>query len=115
MKREMDLIRKLLLRIEAHKGDDVLWIKDEPSLVYHAELAHEAGLIQAVPTRNTDGRAVMLAVQKLTWAGHEFLDAARNETVWAKARDAIKQKGGSWTFDVLKALLTRYLGDLLLG
>ena len=38
----------------------------------------------------------------LTWKGHEFVDAARNETRWKKAMGIVRDKGGSITLDVLK-------------
>jgi hypothetical protein len=42
---------------------------------------------------------------RMTWAGHEFLDAAREDTRWKKAMDIVRDKGRSVTFEVLKALL----------
>ena len=35
---------------------------------------------------------------RLTWQGHEFLDAARNEDRWNQAKKTISEKGGSLTF-----------------
>ena len=37
----------------------------------------------------------------MTWAGYEFLDASKNETVWTKAKKAV----GNSSFDVLKTVL----------
>ena len=42
--------------------------------------------------------------KSLTWEGHEFLDAVRHETVWAKTKEVVKSKGGSVSFEVLKEL-----------
>ena len=39
------------------------------------------------------------------WAGHDFLEAARNEDIWTKAKNRILLTGGAWTFDLLKTLL----------
>lgn len=41
----------------------------------------------------------------LTWEGHEFLDAARNNTVWRKVLQLVKDKGASVPFEVVKQLL----------
>ncbi|MGO8839441.1 MAG: DUF2513 domain-containing protein [Limisphaerales bacterium] len=38
---------------------------------------------------------------RLTWAGHDFLDAARNDTIWNKAKDEFLKPGISWTFSIL--------------
>lgn len=43
----------------------------------------------------------------VTWAGHEFLDTARNETVWTRTKELVKEKGGSASFEVVKALATQ--------
>ena len=42
----------------------------------------------------------------LTWEGHEFAEAARDETRWEKAMGIVTEKGGAITIDVLKNLLS---------
>jgi hypothetical protein len=44
--------------------------------------------------------------------GHEFLDAACNETVWKKTTEIITDKGGSIPFEVLKDLLIKGVATL---
>jgi hypothetical protein len=41
----------------------------------------------------------------LTWEGHDFLDAARSETIWKKVMNKVKDSTGTVAFEVLKALL----------
>ncbi len=41
----------------------------------------------------------------LTWEGHEFSEAARDDTRWNKAMTVVKEQGGSITLGVLKQLL----------
>jgi hypothetical protein len=43
----------------------------------------------------------------LTWQGHEFLDASRNDAVWKKTMDLVREKGGSVSFEVLKTVLIK--------
>jgi hypothetical protein len=38
-------------------------------------------------------------VSRLTWEGHEFLDAARDEKRWKKAMSTVKEKGGTITIE----------------
>jgi Hypothetical protein (DUF2513) len=45
---------------------------------------------------------------RLTWAGHEFLDAAREPSRWEKARDLVLKAGGA-TLPIWQQLL----GNLL--
>lgn len=50
----------------------------------------------------------------MTWEGHEFADAARNDTVWGKTKTYIKDKGMTATFgallEVLKYQAKQHLG-----
>jgi hypothetical protein len=41
----------------------------------------------------------------LTWQGHEFLDAARNDTIWRKATGKLVAVTGGTSLEVLKELL----------
>jgi hypothetical protein len=45
----------------------------------------------------------------LTWDGHEFLSAVRNDTVWKKTLGVIKEHGGGLPFDVLKTVAIKLL------
>ncbi len=46
-----------------------------------------------------------LKIGRLTWADHEFLEAARNETFWKKAKGTVKEKTGGLSFELLKQML----------
>ena len=50
---------------------------------------------------------------RLTWKGHEFLDAARNDTIWKKALGHIKKAGVQVTLPVLEEVLKKAAKDLL--
>jgi hypothetical protein len=52
-------------------------------------------------------------LKRLTWEGHEFLDKAKNEKVWNKAKSIIKEKGISLSLDALKIALTESVKVLL--
>jgi hypothetical protein len=41
----------------------------------------------------------------LTSAGHDFAENARSETIWKRAMDTVKEKGGAITVGVLTQLL----------
>jgi hypothetical protein len=75
------------------------YTKDE--VAYHAELAEEAGLIKAKFLKPTNE----FAVERLTYEGHEFLDAARNDSTWNKAKEIVLNNAGTLTLEGLKAAL----------
>jgi len=110
MKRDWDLIRKIVLTIEdAPSG----WAPElsfggysEAQVDYHAWLLINAGLAKGrdVSTKNSEAPEGMIT--NLTWAGHEFAEAIRNDNTWNKAMRTVKKKAGNITFDILKQLLS---------
>ena len=47
------------------------------------------------------GRDVGVTLDRLTMAGHDFLEAAKNEKIWKKAMKTVGEKGGTVTLGVL--------------
>lgn len=110
MKRDMDLARQIMLELEKTPySGDLLSIdidgRDENEVSYHVMLLAEAGLVEAKDLSDYD--VVEWAATRLTWQGHEFLDAAKNETIWQKTKKLVQEKGGALTFDVAKAVLAQ--------
>lgn len=105
MKRDMDLIRQLLLAIEDADGLFTTkgWRDSEytrEQLREHMALLDDAGLI--VNVTHTRGSSMCT---RLSWDGHEFLDAARSDTIWQKAKAKLTAATGSLSFELLKGLL----------
>ncbi len=112
MKRNIDLIRKLLLYFE--ERNDKRMVKDpkiddfsKDEVQYHLILMDEAGLIRCERSfsSKTPNRVMRVYPFSLSWQGHEFLEASRNDNLWKKAKGLVKTKSGALSFDVLKALL----------
>lgn len=106
MKRDMDLIRAILIAIEDDESTAPkrFSLEDVPQdkVDYHVNLLVEAGLVRAPVTTIHFGAPYP---ESLTWAGHEFLDAARNDTLWEKAKKLTLEKTGALGFEVLKEAL----------
>ena len=118
MKRDMDLARSILFAVEENEEDPLGWIElDIPDhsaeeVAYHVMILAEAGLIEAQDLSSMDG--FDCKPKRLTWYGHEFLDAARSDTLWERAKkETLKQTGGL-SLDLLKAALL-HLGKQALG
>jgi Hypothetical protein (DUF2513) len=114
--RDLDLARRILLAVEAHPEpyDNIELSFDgvDPELVsYHVKLLTHAGLLEAENT-STMGRFEWTP-SALTWEGHEFLDATRNDTVWRKTKEVAAEKGGGLPFDIVKALAVKLLSGML--
>jgi len=105
MKRDMELIRFLLQDIEGGLPKPDLSAYSEDTQIYHLALLEEAGLIIAGIGTDEDGLLVSASPVRLTWSGHEFLDAARNESAWRKIRSHLAKAGATVTISVLQDLL----------
>ena len=77
----------------------------EEQIGYHSFLIVDAGLAAGPSTTALGGSSPSTMILHLTAAGHDFADAARNDTIWKKAIATVKDKGGSASIGVLFALL----------
>src|SRR5437763_7550316 len=111
MKRDMELIRLLLLLYEGEEPKPDLSAYSEEQQVYHTALLVDAKLVDGSILPDRTGYPRGTAVIRLTWDGHEFLDAARNLSAWNRIRKKAVGAGVSLTFPVLKALLTHYIQE----
>jgi DNA-binding HxlR family transcriptional regulator len=114
MQRDMDLVREILGTVEAADAEELrhCWLEmpgyTQSVVAQHVEIMQEAGLVEA-HVLAFDGVPPQAArVFRLTWAGHDFLAAVRNDTVWAKSKQLLKEKGGALTFDMLKAVAVQF-------
>jgi len=106
MKRDMDLVRKLLLALEERQASEsslrTLPGVDDATVWYHLRIMKEAGLIEAaVSTSKQAGYVPRVTAYWLTWDGHEFLDATREESMWNRVKQAGKD-AGAFSFRTLR-------------
>jgi hypothetical protein len=99
MKRDMDLVRSILLKIESldHPDLDELLepgasYDDRAMLVYHMRmLIEDAGYVRGIDSRSI-GHDDWLNLE-LTWQGHEFLDAIRDPEIWRRTKEGARTAG----------------------
>ena len=114
----MDLIRKILLALEEKEDFEEPIVPEIPGVTtneiyYHIKLLNEAGLIEAKDW-STDNGSEWVATS-LTSPGHDFLDAARNETFWVKAKSLVQNSGGALTLEAMKVALDQVVKSALQG
>lgn len=118
MTRDMDLIRELLLRVEAmHIPAGAVMAVDltEPEfqiegfdldqVSYNMSLLSGAGLLD---TNNKPNLGAHIITKGLTWRGHDFLDSIRDPAIWRATKEGAKEAGG-FTFELLTALAKGFL------
>src|SRR5713101_2528407 len=96
VKRNMDLIRDLLLRVEADPSlDGSRWVVFDTSdfpdhsqeeIAYHIDLLFEADFVKGLA--NLDAPAA--AISRLTCQDHEFIADISDAGVWASVKERIK-------------------------
>lgn len=120
MKRDMDLIRELMLKPESYpkRSFEVVQVRpevphvlrvdgyDEAQRAYHLELIEEAGFIETMDSPSSFSR--------LSWAGHDFPDSVRRPDVWDRTRQAASAAGG-FTVDLLVSAAKTYLEGRIKG
>lgn len=116
MKRDMDLCRKILIEVEKLSFDiSMIEMRIEgysmEEVNYHLIILGDAGLLALDYVRGGRKDYIWKSI-RLTWEGHEFLDSARDNGRWEKAKGAMSQAGG-FALDVMKQLLVQYLKDQL--
>ena len=102
----MNLVREILIWTENQehgivgKNPEIEGYSDE-EIGYHVYLMNQAGLVRAsdVTARGDDSPSALLL--ELTWNGYEFLNAAKDDTIWAKAKNTLFKTTTSITFDLL--------------
>ena len=116
MKRDWDVVRKILLKLE-EIGNTTSRLESsevngyDPELVsYHMQLLDEAGLIKA---RCRQHRPLNCVALSMTWKGHEFLDQIRQDTVWNKVKGEAREKGLDLSLDVIIALAKSIIASML--
>ena len=131
MKRDLDLIRGILMEVEelAPRGyvrfinataeerrarNAALVLGPErdiefcdPVRFHHARLLWDSGYVREhdLSGARKHGSIVdELYLSKLTMEGYDFLDSIRDKTVWSKTKEQLKVVGGSAPIEVVKAV-----------
>jgi hypothetical protein len=95
MKRDLDLVRAILLEaegVDAGKtitGFDFGETYDKATVLEHVELLIEAGYVEGKVYKYVSGGGDIL-INRLTWLGHDFVQASRDDTIWNKAKSKVK-------------------------
>ena len=95
MKRDMDLVRELLLWMEG-RSEHAFFLTELPSLssretmIAHAQILQSGGFLE-------QGQPGVL---RISWSGYEFLEKVRDPEIWRNTK-AGAAKLGSWSVKIL--------------
>ncbi len=118
MKRDMDLIRDILLKIE-DEGPNPSGIKmkiegyPDDDIQNHLGLLVGKGLVKAIDVSSHDG--IGWIPTELTWEGYDFIEKAKDKGIWEKAKIVLKEKGIPFSFELMKTILVQIALNQLKG
>ncbi len=115
MRRDMDLLRLLLLKLETINEDPQAVYNYSykelavegfslEQVIYHLDLAVEAGLID----QGGSGAMNSFTFSRLTWDGHDFVDSVRDDEIWRKTRQGANA-AGAFTLEMVKELAKGFI------
>lgn len=115
MKRDMDLIRVIVLDLREHDEYNAVDFytrmescSNREQLKEHLILLEEAGYVQS--EADEGGYCVFL---RLTWNGHEFADNVSNSSVWDNTKAKVKKAGGGVSFEIIKSIAAELVKGLV--
>lgn len=118
MKRDMDLIRELLLEIEENQtaSDFSYEINansnfDANTVYQHLKLLRDGGMIDGEDSLSHD-RSSKIIVLGITWSGHNFIDSVRDPEIWRRTKEGALAAGG-FTVELLTELAKGYVKKIL--
>ena len=125
MTRDMELVRQILIAIEASNRFEVPTTELEArlpdvalrDLVWHLGLMGQAGLVE-LKTYAVDipgGHEESIDSVRITWGGFDFLAAAMNDTVWNGAKRLAGDMFKSLSISTLNALMQRVIQGQIPG
>lgn len=110
MTRDDDLIRALMLVLEqanSYVNDNLVvegYTRDQ--VAYHLGLIVRAGYAEGPQPRYSSSGSdptipLAVVVNRLSPAGHDFIAALRDDTVWAKVKERLAKVGGTASLDII--------------
>lgn len=116
MKRDWELIRLILSRIEADGDLASRWFADKfpewpaDAVNYHLWLLIDAGFITGQCNADEPRAGFVCYGVALTWAGHEFLAAVRNDTAWSRIKARLAERSIDLSVEAVLAAARAALG-----
>lgn len=116
MKRDMDLIRRIVLAVrDLEPGQGLQDLDDVSAAAFgeHSKLLIDDGFVEGVDVTSMSDLHRSFILERLTSKGHDFADAIGSDTVWASVMTKTRAIG-AWTlgvvWDLARSELKRRLG-----
>ena len=120
MKRDMDLVREILMFVSEcdEPVDASIFVSDNHDLdkvLYTIYLMKDADLVDANIIKAYGGKYLGAEIISLTWQGHDFLDNIRSDKVWSQVKKTIAKTSKGASLYVFKKLAEKIVLDSILN
>ena len=120
MKRDMDLVRLILLEIEMKYVSTALYDLIIPGyskeqVAYHCKILHDHGMISAYQGFYASNELESFGVGGLTWEGNDFLDKIRDDSQWGKIKETITRKGVTLVIETIRKVADAFISASVEG
>ena len=109
MKRDIDLLRAILLHVEAIGDPDEPLIHslavegmDQALVNEHVKLLIESGYLEGEIKFSTNNRILLTAIRGLTPKAYDLLDNIRNNELWQRIRERIATTTGTASLPIIE-------------
>lgn len=116
MKRDFDLVREILLAVEAAVDPEEPLIHslsidnyDQAIVNEHVKLLIEYGLIEGECKFSTNNRILLTAIRGLTPRAYDFLDNIRNDSIWRKIQNHVSSTVGTASLDIIEKFASQII------
>lgn len=102
----MELIREILIWLEVNdeKFPEIPEYS-KSQIGYHCYLLLQAGMISGLEINALEASTPIASPRSITWQGHEFLDAARDKSIWNSVKAKASTSAGGMTVAIMTELL----------
>lgn len=119
MKRDLELIRNILLNIESSSKNRI-YISDltddegmAPIISLHIELLLDCNYLEATPIKTMGCHYQQFIIHRMTSQGYDYLDNIRDEKVWQKTKSQIGKVSSSVSLEVIKTVSSKIILGML--
>jgi hypothetical protein len=116
MKRDLELIRKILLTLEDGAQPKSLADESPERIGYHIQLLLDEHYVEGTVIWDGVGEArtpITYFVRRITNAGHDYLDSVRDPRVWNETKTVLEKVGGGATLEVVKDVAAKVMAELI--
>jgi len=122
VKFDPDIARTILLDIESippgtFSSGITIEGQDIAAVDRHLEILIDEGFVQGVVTPGNGGFPMHngFFISDLTYKGHQFLESARNDASWNKAKETLREKGVGMTISFIQDVLVKIATSAISG